>query len=404
MNTILKIYYIILFYFIFGKLFFPMHAIVIDILVIGFIFLSAYTEKFRLNIPRKEGRFFLLVIAIPAAIMLVYSLVMQSMYALSSDYFVRSITMCVRLVLYGFFAMRSVYVFGDKSVDVLLHASVVAYLPSIFLFFLETGVIAGVISLFSDNVYHESVALEVHRLTYVFGFITVYFFYQKLVKNKPVLPQAIVSLIFTFLGLKRIVLFALVVAILLMIIFRYQQNKTIYRIILVISCVMIFVALLYVFLIRYGYLQNLFEVLGLRDSFRFKFWNYFASRYDVSLTFFGYGLSYAQRTMANEWFNIDGLGAVTNIHNDILSYYLGLGFVGFILFWGMFFIGQSSIIRRYFSVESAGFAFVISIFYFVIMSTCNEGLPGFIYGFYLMVIFADFFDEKTKNEQVVYNE
>ncbi len=400
MDAFLKIYYIVLIYATYGKFFFSIPAVTTDALVIGFIFLSTYADRFNLRIPQREGKYLFSSIIVPAAIMLVYSLGAQLFYSFSSDYLVRTTTLCVRLVLYGLFAMRSAHIFGEKTANVLLTSCIVVYIPSIITFFAHYGLITGFLTLFSSNIHDESVALEVHRLTYIFGFIAVYFFYQKIINNKKVLPQAITALAFTLLGVKRITYLALALAMAFMIILKYQKEKTKYKTLVASSVFMIIFALGYVYLIRYGYLQEVFTHFGIKDSFRFNFWNFVQSKYEVFPTFFGYGISYPQRFMANEWSNIKDLSFATHLHNDVLGYYLGLGFVGFILFFSMYFHGQVNLLKKYFSINSASFAFIISLFYFVLMTTCNEGMPGFIYGLYLTMIFTAVSADKAQHLQM----
>ncbi len=397
MSTFLKVYYAILIYVIYGEFFFSFPAVTTDILVVGFIFLSSYADRFSLRIPQKEGKYLFSSIIIPAIIMLVYSLVTQVVYSFSSDYLVRTVTMCVRFAVYGIFAMQSARVFGEKTVNVLLTSCIIAYIPSIVTFFLTYGFFNGIIALFSSDIHHESIALEVHRLTYIFGFISVYFFYQKIINGKMVMPQAITSLCFMLMGVKRIAYLALAIAIAFIFVLKFQKNRTRYKTVIISSVTMICFALLYIYLIRYGHLQTLFRTLGIEDSFRFNFWNFVQSKYEVSPTFFGYGISYPQRFMAHEWSNIKDLSAATHLHNDVLGYYLGLGFIGFILFFSMYFHGQVKLINKYFSVNTAAFAFVISLFFFILMTTCNEGMPGFIYGLYITTIFAMIQSDKSQN-------
>lgn len=399
MNTFLKIYFAITIYTVYGKFFFSIPVAITDLLVIGFIFLSTYTDKFNLHIPYREGKYFFSAVIIPAAVMLVYSLGIQLISSFSSDYLVHSITLCVRLALYGLFAMRSAHIFGEKTANLLLTSCIIVYIPSIVTFFIQYGLITGILTLFSSNIHDESVALEVHRLTYIFGFIAVYFFYQKIINEKKVLPQAITALCFMLLGVKRITYLALAAAIGFIFIIKFQKEKTKHKILIISSVSMICFALLYVLLIRNGQLQVLFAELGINDSFRFNFWNYFANKYDVSPMFFGYGLSYSHRFMWHEWSNIKDLSEVTNLHNDVLGYYLGLGFAGFILFFSMFFHGQAKLIKKYFSTNTACFVFVISLFYFILMMVCNEGLPGFIYGLYLTMIFSAISADKSQSLQ-----
>lgn len=401
MKVFLKVYYIVLIYCVFGELFFDLPAITTDILAIGFIFLSSYDDRYKLKISRKEGIFFLNSITVPAVVILVYSLITQLLYCFSYDYLLRTVTLCTRLVLYCLLGMRAVYLNEEKIIKLLLVSCIVAYIPAIIEYFIEYGFVSGIVYLFSSNIYAEQIALEVHRLTYVFGFITIYFFFQKFIYGKKVMAEFIISLIFTLIGMKRVVYVALAVVMILTVLIKRMRAKTAYIMLCIGSVFMVFAALGYVYLIKSGLLQQIFEHFGIEDNFRFNFWNYLSPKYEFSPSFLGYGLSYSHRIMWHEWSNIKDLSYATNLHNDILGYYVGLGFWGFILFWLMYFYGQVRMLKKRFSVKAAAFSFLLSLYYFIIMATSNEGMPGFIYGLYFTVIVAAVAADKKENTDEV---
>ena len=401
MSSLLKVYYIILIYSMFGEWFFNMPDVATDILTIGFIVLSSCEDRFRLKLPQKETTYFIKSILATGVIILVYSLITQLLYSFSPDYLKHTFTLCFRLVLYSFCGLRAVYLYKEKAMKLLLVACIVAYIPAIVTYFVECGFVSGIIYLFAADVYFEQIALEVHQLTYVFGFITIYFFYQKFIYGKKVMPEFVFSLIFTLIGMKRIVDLALAVIIISIVLIKRMKEKTTYKLVCIGSFVMVFVALSYIYLIKSGLLEQMFSYFGIEDSFRFRFWNHISPKYKFSPLFWGYGISYSHRFMWHEWSGISGLSEVTNIHNDVLGYYVGLGFFGFILFWIMYFYGQVKMLKNRFSIKVAVFCFVLSLYYFIIMTTSNEGLPGFIYGLYFTVIAAAIAADKKENTKEV---
>ncbi len=385
----LKVYYIFLIYSIFGKYLISVPDIVSDILVLGFIALSLHNDRYELRIPRKLGDYCIWVIAIPALIILVFSLIVQIFQPLSIDYIIRSATLCIRWVLYCLLGLRTVYVFKEKSADMLLVSCLIAYIPSIIAYFFQNGFVDGVITLFSGEAHNGSTALEVHRVTYVFGFLSVYYLYRWIIDKQKVFPRMLLAVAMLMLGVKRVANFALIIGVVLIITIKFlKKEKTRYRFSCLVATSFVAVALLFVFLVKSGQLQDIFGRAGIEDNFRFNFWNHISPEYEFSPTFIGNGLSYAQRFMWHEWSNIKDLGAVTNLHNDVLCYYIGLGFVGFCLFFGMFFLGQVVLMKKWFSTNSAAFALTMSGFYFIVMTTANEGMPGFVYGCYMMLILA----------------
>lgn len=406
MYGLLKGYYILLIYSIFGKYLFSVPDAVSDILVVGFILLSLHNDGYRLNVPRKLGNYCIWVVIVPALIILSTSVITQVFKSLSMDYLVRSTTLCVRWILYCLLGLRTVYVFKEESSDILLVSCLIAYIPSILLYFLQNGIVDGFYTLFSGEAHNKAGALEVHRVTYVFGFLAIYYLYQWLIFRKKFFSRALLSIVLLLLGVKRVASFALVLILIMLLIIKFIKNdKYKYRVTLFLSTLFIVTALVFVYLIKSGNIENTFKTLGIDDKFRFNFWNHISSEYEFSLSFFGNGISYAQRFMWHEWANIKDLASVTNLHNDVLSYYIGLGFLGFIAFFGMFFAGQIILQKKWFTVNSAVLTFLLSAFYFIVMTTSNEGLPGFVYGCFMMLIFAIASSEQTNsNEKRLINE
>ncbi len=389
MYGVLKIYYVVLIYLIFGKSFFHVPDLILDVLILGFIVLSTYFDRYKLKISRKLGNYCIWTALLPAIIILFYSIALQFLQSLSFDYIVRSIMLCLRWILYCLWAIRTIYIFNKKSADLLLASCTVAYIPSIIIFFAQFGVIGGINTLLSKNIYHDFVALEVHRLTYVFGFLAVYYLYQWIILRKRVILQFLLSTLFLFLGLKRIANMAFIIAVLVVLILKFiRKEKNKYRFACILSVCLVLLSLGYIYLIKSGILQIVFNYFGIEDSFRFNFWNHISPYYDFSVGFTGRGISFAQRFMWHEWSNIKDLSVGTNIHNDILSYYIGLGFIGFCAFFLLVFTGQTILLKKWFSVHCAAIAIEISLFYFIIMATSNEGLPGFVFACYIMLILA----------------
>ena len=361
---------------------------VTELMMVGYIILSSYHDQWRIklhNTPVSQYVWFGWIV--PSVIIWVYSIAIQLWYGLSSDYLVHTTTYCVRSVLYTLFAVSNVKIHKEKTIDTFLHACTVSYIPAWTKFLGENGISGSLALLLSDNVFAENIALEVHTLTYLLGFIFVYYFYQLVILKMPVLNKVIHSLVLTIAGMKRIVLASLLFIVLLIIFLSLFKEKKCLHLINIASTAMVFVALGYVAVIKTGILEAILQVLNIDDNFRFNFWNHFQDRYSLSPLFPGFGISYAHRILAHEWSQIQNLKNAANIHNDILGIYLGLGFLGSNIYWWMFFRKRYQILKKTISISSATFSTVISIFYFIIMMTSNEGMMEFPHSIYFLMIY-----------------
>ena len=239
----------------------------------------------------------------------------------------------------------------------------------------------------SGDIFSAQIALEVHTLTYLLGFVYVYYFYQWMVQKKPVRSKVILSLFMTIAGVKRIVLAAILMVSLVILLSAWLKEKTRLRLLKVGSVIMVFVAFGYVYSIKSGVLETTLQMLGIDANFRFNFWDHFSTRYSLSPLFFGYGISYPHRILHHEWSQIQDLNTAANIHNDVLGFYLGLGFCGFVAYWWLFFCKRVQMLGNKISVSSATFSIIISLFYFVIMMTSNEGMMEFPHAIYFLMIY-----------------
>lgn len=373
-----------------------------EICIFFFVVLSSYENKWFISVSRsKENRFVLWYFLVPFLVIGIYSILVQIARGLEIDFLQHSFTLFVRFEVYMIFAVTCVKMFGVKTPGIFAVACAIAYLPAILKHFLTYDLGPGIYMLFMENAYSAQTALEVHTLTYNMGFATIYYFYRWLQYKDNVKKQFWICLLLTLMGLKRIVTLAIFVAIAMTIILHKMQRINEirrYRLIIFATLIMSVAGLVYVQLIHSGVLELVLTKFGFKETFRFRFWNHFRNRYNLLPTYIGHGISYAARVMANEWRLIKGLGEVTNIHNDVLSMYLGIGFVGSILYWGIFFTGRVKRVWRDFSWKAACFLFVLSIYYFICMMMSNEGLTPLTHGVFFMMVFAMLKADKVKND------
>lgn len=364
--------------------------VILDAVILLVLFFNISKNNWKIHLKGDSSSVFVRKTFIyPFLMILLYSLVIQLVTKLSTDYIVHAITLIVRMILYVLLVVSTEKVAKNKLIDYLLATSVIAYIPAVLKHFLQYGIIGGVSLLFSGNADKLGIELEVHTLTYVFGFLAIYYFYKKLYENNHQNKRNFyISLFLMLIGVKRIAILATAVALLLLIVFKIFKNKTInktiYYSLMLIFC---FVPLIYVFLIHNGTFEALMNEYGINTSSRLRFWNYFQYHYSVDPTFIGKGISYSHRIMWHEYTGIKQLGHVTNLHNDILGIYMGLGFVGSIVYWYLFFAKRALFLSKYVSLRAGTFCLVVSIYYFICFSVSNVGLSPFLNSIFFIFLF-----------------
>ena len=129
------------------------------------------------------------------------------------------------------------------------------------------------------------------------------------------------------LGVKRIVIAATALTILLLLLMSKIKGKRRDVVIQLMCIVMIFAAYIYITILKNGTLEQIFNTYNIADNFRMNFANYLRNKYEISPSFLGYGMAYSHRIIVHEYSNIQYLTTAVNIHNDLLGIYLGTGFI-----------------------------------------------------------------------------
>lgn len=280
----------------------------------------------------------------------------------------------------------TIFSYQERTPDYLLVSCIIAYIPAILKHFSKFGLINGIFIVFSAEANNMSLDLEVHGLTYVFGFLGLYYMYCSYVQKKEKKQMCVISIVLMLLGVKRIVIAATALTILLLLLMSKIKGKRRYVVIQLMCIVMIFAAYIYITILKNGTLEQIFNTYNIADNFRMNFANYLRNKYEISPSFLGYGMAYSHRIIVHEYSNIQYLTTAVNIHNDLLGIYLGTGFIGFGIYWYVFFFDRCSLLWKKYGSDSLLFAFLISFYYFMNMLVSNIGLDPFYYSVYFMVI------------------
>jgi len=376
-------------------------AVITDILLVAVILISSILDGWRLRL--KNDQFFQFSIRhfiLPAVLILIYSTIIQLVRGLSFDYLQNTITTEVRYLAYYLLGIVAVRVFGKRTVEYLLAMAVTAYLPAFIQHFGQYGPVGGITIMLNPEIFHIQTPLEIHTLTYIFGFMALYYSYRWLVeKDRSVKWLVFFSIFLTAIGTKRIVLAAMVASILMMFILNRINPRQRYDLMRLGSVILIGSAIVFVYLVHSGVLEQMTAMFGVESSSRFVIWNLLQKKYDMSPLFLGYGISYGARIMHYVWQQA-GLAHAVALHNDILRVYLGLGFVGALLYWYNYFYATMRKARKVSSIHAATFVFTMATYFFINSMTSNEGVNPMTNGMYFMILYTVVcFDSRNGGEQ-----
>ena len=236
------------------------------------------------------------------------------------------------LVLLIIFA--GTYLLGERSIHATFYGLALANAVIMFINIGNYGIVDSVNSVMEMFQGAEAQrgfarAMELHDITFAFGFFVIYFIFFAKHNRERIIDIAIAAFFF-ILGWKRIALAALPATIAIGVVMGWMKPKTRKIFMQAIAWGFVIFSFLYIVATRTGIFEavtNYFEIdtMGRNDIYR-----YIEKYYNISLGFLGYGFEYTtvilQQAMNT---NPDASMKVLALHNNILTVYIELGFVGF---------------------------------------------------------------------------
>lgn len=322
------------------------------------------------------------LILIPDIVLFMYSilitLVNNDEYPILSS----TISMFIDRVLMVLFIWACVKNFGYKAIDYFFWGCTISYCYTLIIYFIQYGIVTGIQQ---ATVGSYGLSIEVHNMTYIFGYMFLYFLLMAPKKQKRSnLIKAIFCIIFVYFGQKRMIFLSVGIALIFWVLlfkWKEQARKQIIRF----GCgLSIIISLLYVWCISSGVFERLILLFGIETSSRLRFYTYFAGDYSFSPFFWGKGITYTDEIMASVKGIRDlNLPAATTIHNDILRLFIGVGMLPLLMYLINVIYLRVKQIQRYFKGNTAFKYFVLSMAYFVNWFASNAGMEMWCFSGYI---------------------
>ena len=317
----------------------------------------------------------------------------------------RAISLTLQYLLMIFYVITLTRLFGVKLIKYTFDAAVLNNIIVILFAILRWGIkdfiTVGLIpfseyasSWTLDNL-NISAYLEVHDITFAFGFFLIYYFLFYEGKNKK--KNIIICCIFIYLGLKRIQLAALflVIGLSVLITGKTKRGSKFWASVVTIGSLL--VTNLFVWLIDTNIISTLASSYGINFMGRLRVYFNLSKYFDYGPQYLGHGMAYgrieATNLVSQNILNFTG-------HSDVLMNYIDYGFWEFQL-WIFFicFICSKHIIKNYGSKETR--IWMLSIVYSLITYLTDNTVMYFCFQTVFMIIVHHMFLENKKNRQVL---
>lgn len=275
---------------------------------------------------------------------------------------------------FGAYVLGSIY--DEKKIKKYIYASFQAIVTLFIIFGIGTFTV--------ENLMESTYA-------FIFGIYVLYFLCCKNYK------YMFLSIICMILADKRIVWGAVVVGSIVLVVLskkKWERNnnlKRAQRIVGAVGMLSTVLMLLFVFMCRYGIIAKIMYSLNINSMGRLDVWNYFSKYYNFHIGYTGIGLGGVKQIL-----NLLGNKHFDRLHNDILLYYIELGFGGFFIFIFSHFQMINHFIRERIITYKNAMDIIVLIVY-TLVCYCTDNISIYIhYIFPLYLIMCDFLKKERK--------
>ncbi len=309
-----------------------MYKVLFSIGICGF---GAVCFLFSPNVPRFLilARYFM-VYVLPYLLMIWWSLIVWAIDRTSVIYITRGLSTQIYQMIAILAMVNLLYLFGEKGIWVNLAGMVTANMFIILGIVRQGGFIAYIEELktlilsFGGKTGEMMASAEIHELTFALGVYIAAFLvdFGQLRRHKILAALAL----FCFLsGFKRIGILALFLAVVVgqFLHFFHKKDQALKKLIYMASAICTILAFSYLVAVKAGIFTYMSEKYGLDTMGRAEMYAMISRYYEMSPLFMGHGTGFVSR-LFSDILNIDMYAA---LHNDYLTVYIDVGFVGFFL-------------------------------------------------------------------------
>lgn len=335
-----------------------------------YVFLEIAINKFRFNVKyNKDVLWMMSSYLVPPLILHAWTIMLMMLGMLSWEYFTTNFGTYIPIML----AISSIYIWGRNAFRVNFYALVLAYIisvtSSIILVSPKIVVDALALAFLGRGVYgYSSAYLELHDIVLPIGFVLTYYIFSNDKLSRKNVVIIICTIFIMILGLKRISVFGVFLAVIFHKIIKRFPKRTQYKICRIAGIVGVGACFLFVWsLIAGDFFWTFIEPLNINFMGRIYYWRALAERCVFSPAFLGLGRNYSYLLFSSE-LRYMKVGAA---HSDILKMYAENGFFMFAYWLWHYLLHMTKRYKKRFSINSSVIYFGISIYLFTMYLTDN---------------------------------
>ncbi len=296
------------------------------------------------------------------------------------DYIIRGLKTVGSAELTVLAVACAIWIFGKKVVDYTFCGAVIAVALVVVQVILDYGVAEfgqqylTLLVTFTGKTGPAMKYMEFHDLAQGLGIFLMYYTWTLKKDSRSILLFAASLICFSF-SLKRIVVVALIAGILIGLFLNKLKFKKRWYFLIAFEAALFLGAYAYLFLVKQGYYGTVMNWLGINTMSRDAIYTYYADFFELAPDYLGRGLRFIYTHTSETTEMIEAsknvMIAVHNAHNEYITYFIELGFFGFIFWlWSNSWIKLNGIRRRY-GWEAMTFTLMVVVYCFITYLTDN---------------------------------
>lgn len=344
---------------------------------IGMLWLVIAFLKFTINGFRFHGKFakdfpkFIKLYMLPHLVIHGYTIILMFLGKVSWDYFTTNLTVYVPTLL----AIMAIYLIGEKVYQYTCIALALSWLLSVGTSLLVKGprifTYAIIQGYFDANTSVGGLTknyLELHDLVLGIGYVVIFYLFINSKLTKKQLALLTIVFVIMLLGMKRIAVLGIILAVLFCIVLkRFSENKQ-YKICLIAGWMVFVFCYLFIYaLADGGFFYDLVSIYGINTMGRTYYYQAIMSYAEFTPKFIGIGRNAVTRILTSELAYL----RVAGVHSDVIKMYVENGFILFGLWLWYYLIHITKFYRREYGIKNAVLYFGIVTYMFTLYLTDN---------------------------------
>lgn len=290
--------------------------------------------------------------------------------------------------------------FYKNIVEAIFYAAIINYTFYVIAFIRIHG-IKGLLTfiILTENAPLGEKPLEVHELTFIFALLIIYYIWNwNNEKNK---IKLFISSIYCILGYKRILILGVILALVFHIIFKKidsrRKKKNFLNIIVIL---MLLFSIFWIYASATTFFVDVAQKFNIELSGRGEITDVLKGYYDLSILYIGKGIGFVHQTML-DYLNYNKYAVTSGFHNDILRYYIDLGFVPCVLYFGYIIVVCMNKLSKLFSIEIAEGYIMFLIMTIICWMTDNlSTYPNYLFVFNILVLHIAYSEKIYLNKKL----